>query len=129
VSRAASTEPSTKKILHFDHPNHDEESMALLPPLSNLQCPFPHESRPTPLPAMMWRFRPLPLSGRVPPRVCFPPLDFAGGGLINQPLLALNASPEAADTSPLLPQIDIDPIEPWRRGEGELFLYLASYFN
>ena len=49
----------------------------------------------------MWRFRPLPLSGRVPPRVCFPPLDFAGGGLINEPLLASDASPEAADNSPL----------------------------
>jgi hypothetical protein len=95
VSRTASKEPSTNKSLHFDHPNHDEESTALLPPLSNLQHPFPHESRPTPLPAMMWRFRPLPLSGRVPPRprVCFPPLDFAGGGLINEPLLASDASP------------------------------------
>jgi hypothetical protein len=71
---------------------------------------------------MMWRFRPLPLSRRVPPRVYFPPLDFAGGGLINKPLLASDASPEAADTSPLLPQIDIDRIELWRQGEGEKLL-------
>jgi hypothetical protein len=98
VSRAASTEPSTKKSLHFDHPNHDEESTALLLPPSNLQHPFPHESRPTPLPAMMWRF---------------PPLH----------------PPEAADNSPLLPQIDINSIELWRQGEGELFVSLASYFD
>jgi hypothetical protein len=45
-----------------------------------------------------------------------------GGGLINEPLLASDASPEAADNSPLLPQIDIDRIEPWRRGEGEKLL-------
>jgi hypothetical protein len=36
---------------------------------------------------------------------------------------------EAADTSPLLPHIDIDPIEPWQRGEGELIVSSASYFN
>jgi hypothetical protein len=37
--------------------------------------------------------------------------------------------PEAADNSPLLPHIDIDRIELWRRGKGELFVSLASYFD
>jgi hypothetical protein len=37
--------------------------------------------------------------------------------------------PDAADNSPLLPQIDIDSIELWRWGEGELFVSLASYFD
>jgi hypothetical protein len=37
--------------------------------------------------------------------------------------------PEAADTLTLLPHININPIKPWRRGEGELFVSSASYFN
>jgi hypothetical protein len=63
----------------------------------------------------MWWFRPLPLSGRVPPRVCLPPLDFAGR----------RADQQATSCFGCLPH----PIEPWRRGEGELYVSLASYFD
>lgn len=66
------------------------------------------------------------LSACVPPHVCSPPGNSRPRGWSTSHFLLRMSSPEAAGTSPLLPQIDIDRIEPWRGGEGEYYVYSAS---
>jgi hypothetical protein len=82
------------------------QSSVFLPPRINANTPSVHDPAISPLVSLRMRpsARPFPTGRFLPP-----------GRLINKPLLASDVLPEAADTSPLLPQIDIDPK---RRGDG-----------
>jgi hypothetical protein len=93
------------------------QSSALLPPQINANTPSGRD--PAISPAVSLPMRP---SARPFPTGRFLP----GRRADQQATSCFGSSPEAAGSSPFLPQIDIDRIEPCRGGEGEYYVYSAS---